>query len=262
MDRPSSSQGNPGRSWDLATPVQAASDRAEPGLTRFQGLVIPALLRPHLAGPSLCLMTHLGVVLPTQPIWEGVFSDPDWISLGVVTAIVGAFLIANATLFEHPRRLVARYFGAGSGRLQSVREYVYNRVQTTLGFAFLLAGFGMQLFGHLAAKAPGETPLNMAWVGLIVVAAVVLLFSAWWWSLWAFRRYVREYFLQHPIELEQHGNVAREIGELFGVESREDDTVQTYAQRTRSKAGLPPAKARTLGYPGFDEAEFETEETI
>ncbi len=178
---------------------------------------------------------------------EGVFADPDWTSLGIVAAMVGAFLIANATLFEHPRRLVARYFGRSSGRLQSVREYVYNRVQTTLGFGFLLLGFGMQLLGHFRSRPAGEPPLNMAWVGLIVVVAVVALFTAWWWSLWAFRRYVREYFQHNTISLEREGAVAREIGELFGVDSQEDDTVETYVSRLRNKADLPLANQQPAG---------------
>ena len=165
-------------------------------------------------------------------------SPPDWSVLGWVSAIIGAFLIANATLLEHPRHLVSRYFGPSQGRLQSVREYVYNRVQTTLGFCFLLAGFGLQLVGHYNAKGPNEAPLSMAWVGGIVVLAVVLLFVGWWWSLWAFRRYVKEYFTEHPRHLEGEPQTAREIGELFGIESQGDDTVEDYVLRLRRKAGL------------------------
>lgn len=163
---------------------------------------------------------------------------PDWSVLGWVSAIVGAFLIANATLLEHPRRLVSRHFGRSQGRLQSVREYVYNRVQTTLGFGFLLAGFGLQLVGHYKAAGPGESPLPMAWVGGIVVLAVVLLFLGWWWSLWAFRRYVRQYFNENPRNLEAEPRVAREIGELFGIEPHGDDTVDDYVVRLRQRAGL------------------------
>ena len=169
---------------------------------------------------------------------DELFGEPDWSSLGIVSAIVGAFLIANATLFEHPRRLVARYFGK-TGRLQSVREYVYNRVQTTLGFAFLLGGFGLQLVGHYSRMPDGKNPLPSVWVGLIVVIAVGLLCSAWWWSLWAFRRYVREYFTQNPRDLENDPTAAREIGELFGIDSFDDDTVETYVARLRTRAGLP-----------------------
>jgi hypothetical protein len=153
-------------------------------------------------------------------------------------------LIANSTLFEHPRSLVGRYFGRSMGRLQSVREYVYNRVQTTLGFAFLLAGFGFQLIGRFHEVGPEgpvatEPPLSMAWVGVIVASAIVLLFSGWWWSVWAFRRYVREYFTDHPRDFMAEPAVAREVGELFGIESSEDDTVEDYVKRLVSETGLP-----------------------
>lgn len=170
----------------------------------------------------------------------GLFDAPDWASLGLVASIVGCFLIANAILFEHPRRLVERYFGSSTGRLRSVREYVYNRVQTNLGFTFLLGGFGLQLYGRYGeAGAQGTTPFSMAWVGLIVVLAVGLLFSGWWWSMLAFRRYVRQYFIQHPPNLMGDPATMRELGELFGVESYDDDTVEAYVARLRAKAGLP-----------------------
>lgn len=190
---------------------------------------------------------------------EGLFGTPDLAVLGLVSAIVGAFLIANATLFEHPRRLVARYFGLHTGRLQSVREYVYNRVQTTLGFTFLLCGFGLQLVGQYQERAvsgPEGEPLPMAWVGVVVIGAVGLLFVGWWWSLWAFRRYVREYFTQNPRHLESEPVTAREIGELFGIEQLDDDTVETYVARLRARASLPRPGETPVGdlhlEPAFD----------
>lgn len=205
---------------------------------------------------------------------EGLVGRPDWAVLGLVSSIIGAFLIANAILFEHPRRLVARYFGRKTGRLQSVREYVYNRVQTTLGFTFLLGGFALQLVGQYQSRAdllrggPGGAglvggnlapePLGMFWIGLLVVVAVGLLFSGWWWSLWAFRRYVKEYFTLHPVDLESEPATAREIGELFGIESQDEDTVTEYVARLRRAVGLPrpgelPPEFREAGFEGaFD----------
>lgn len=175
---------------------------------------------------------------------ESFFGGADWTSLGLVSCIIGAFLIANSTLFEHPRSLVGRYFGRSMGRLQSVREYVYNRVQTTLGFAFLLAGFGFQLIGRFRevvpeGSGPVEPPLSMAWVGVIVASAIILLFSGWWWSVWAFRRYVREYFTDNPRDFMAEPAVAREVGELFGIESSENDTVEDYVKRLVGETGLP-----------------------
>ena len=170
---------------------------------------------------------------------DDLFGAADWTSLGLVLCIVGAFLIANSTLFEHPRSLVARYFGRSLGRLQSVREYVYNRVQTTLGFAFLLAGFGLQLVGQFRSSGAADPPLSMLWVGVVVAGAIALLFSGWWWSVWAFRRYVREYFSRNPRDFRAEPNMAREVGELFGIESSEDDTVEDYVDRLIRETGLP-----------------------
>ncbi|MFT5052874.1 MAG: hypothetical protein ACI8QZ_004312 [Chlamydiales bacterium] len=180
--------------------------------------------------------------LALAPAAQGLFGAPDWASLGLVSAIVGCFLIANAILFEHPRLLVQRYFGRRTGRLRSVREYIYNRVQTTLGFTFLLTGFGLQLVGRYGeVSAAGRVPLPMVWVGVIVIVAVGLLLGGWWWSLLAFRRYVREYFLENASDLEGDPATAKELGELFGVERFEEDTVDDYVRRLRSKAGLASA---------------------
>ena len=185
---------------------------------------------------------------------ESLFGGADWTSLGLVSCIIGAFLIANSTLFEHPRSLVGRYFGRSMGRLQSVREYVYNRVQTTLGFAFLLAGFGFQLIGRFREVVPEgsgavEPPLSMAWVGVIVASAIVLLFSGWWWSVWAFRRYVREYFTDNPRDFMAEPAVAREVGELFGIESNQDDTVEDYVKRLITETGLPHLGSQRIPGP-------------
>ncbi|TDJ76062.1 MAG: hypothetical protein E2O39_03645 [Planctomycetota bacterium] len=198
----------------------------------------------------------------SYPTLPGFFDAPDWASLGLVASIVGCFLIANAILFEHPRRLVERYFGNSSGRLRSVREYIYNRVQTNLGFTFLLGGFGLQLFGRYGEVGEqGAASFSMAWVGAIVVLAVGLLFSGWWWSMLAFRRYVRQYFRQHPPNLEGDPATMRELGELFSVESFDDDTVEAYVARLRAKAGLPgdPRELRAQPQESIDIAVGEVE---
>lgn len=196
---------------------------------------------------------------------QGLFGEPDWASLGLVSSIVGCFLIANSILFEHPRLLVERYFSRKTGRLRSVREYIYNRVQTTLGFTFLLTGFGLQLVGRYGqVSGEGEVPLPMVWVGVIVIVAVGLLLGGWWWSLLAFRRYVREYFLDHAANLEGDPATAQELGELFGVERFDEDTVEDYVRRLRAKAGLARSHRPqlTVTDPANDPEFAEAEEAV
>jgi hypothetical protein len=174
-------------------------------------------------------------------------AEPDWTSLGLVSAIVGCFLIANASLFEHPMRLVERHFAPREERrLLSIREHIYNRVQITLGFSFLMGGFGMALVGRFRPLADGRPAFSLAWVGVFVIVTIALLLGGWWWSLQAFRRYVRVFCTETELDLEGDPTTARELGELFGIDPRAEDTVESYVARLRQKAGLArPGVRRT-----------------
>ncbi len=188
------------------------------------------------------------------------FDEPDWTGLGLVAAIVGCFLIANAFLFEHPMRLVERHFAPrDAGHLRSIREHIYNRVQTTLGFTFLMGGFGLEMVGRYRPPLDVPPSFKLEWVGVFVVVTIALLLGGWWWSLRAFRRYVRAHFTQTEQDLEGDPQTARELGELFGVEQRAEDTVESYVARLRQRAGLPPPLSRraTLVPPLLPQLEVE-----
>jgi hypothetical protein len=98
------------------------------------------------------------------------------------------------------------------------------------------------------------------WIGLVIVLAVVLEVAGWWWSLHSLRGYVRAYLRENPPEFETDLQLAREIGELFGIASREDETVQSYAARLRTSLGLAstpragprgaPSESRRFGPQG------------
>jgi hypothetical protein len=180
-----------------------------------------------------------------EPVRSGLDAPPDWASLGLALTIVGCFLLATAVLSRSPRDLIEERFGRRPA-LRSIREPIAGRVQLLLGFAFLTAGFGLQLLAHLlapgAAPPPGATPESgfpAFWIGLIVVCAAVLSMVAGWWSNVALRHHLRAYFREQPPDLETDMQLAREVGELFGIEPYEDDTVQAYVARLRREAGLP-----------------------
>ena len=169
-------------------------------------------------------------------------SGPDLFGIGLVLSIVGCFLLANSILFRHPRTLVADFFQRAERRLASIREYIFHRVQVHLGFLYLLGGFGFQLFGHFRPQpAAGDLPREfpVLWIGVIALTVVVLELLGWWLSYMLFRKYVREHFRLHPPSLESNMHLARELGELFGIASQGDDSVQSYLLRIRRKIGLP-----------------------
>jgi len=186
-------------------------------------------------------------VSPSEPfLLASVFFEPgtvpvpDWQALGLACAILGCFLVANAILFRHPRRLVREFFGTVAPRLHSIRDYIFHRSQTHLGFLYLMLGFGLMLFGRLSPPGPGEAPsLPVVWVGILVLSAALLEGLSWWWSRRLFRRYVRAQLVAQPHDFGGDMRTAVEVGELFDVEARPEDTVQTYMARLRVAVGVP-----------------------
>jgi hypothetical protein len=167
--------------------------------------------------------------------------EPDWASVGLVLVLAGTFLLGNALLFRHPRELVAERFGAPGAPLVAIREHIFQRLQVSLGFLYLLLGFGLQLLGRFRPGAGGaERPFPSFWVAALALLTVALLSLGWLWSSRAFRRYVREQMHKSPPDLESDPQLAREVGELFGVEARPEDSVASYAERVRRAVGLAP----------------------
>ncbi len=182
----------------------------------------------------------------------GLFDAPDWTRLGLVLLIVGGFILANGVLVRDPRTAVEHRFGGRPLPLRSIRELVFHRVQMALGFAFVIAGFGLQLLGHVKpVESPDAGGSTALWIGLVVVGVVVLEVLGWWWSAFWTRRSVRAWLLANPADLDRDPALTREVGELFGIASHGDDTLPSYVARLRRALDLaPPAKApRRSGPP-------------
>src|SRR5690349_16829017 len=92
--------------------------------------------------------------------------EPDWVTLGLVLAVVGSFLLGNAILFRHPRDLVRERFAASlaapsSARnvpLLGIREQIFHRLQVSTGFFYLVLGFALQLVGRFRPLQAGTEP--------------------------------------------------------------------------------------------------------
>lgn len=190
--------------------------------------------------PNFLATSALAAVAPSSGAAS--FGPPDWSSLGLVLCVVGSLLIANGILFRNPKALVAERLGRASHEIRRIREFVFHRVQMTLGFLFLVAGFSAQLYGRAAPQPEGGGSPAL-WIGAVVVLAIALEVGGWWWSLRSLRGHVRAHLREFPPDFETDTNLAREIGELFGIESTADETVQSYAARLRGELGLAPPRS-------------------
>ncbi len=174
-----------------------------------------------------------------QRLW----GPPDWGSLGLVLCLAGGFLLAHGTLVRDPQTLVEERFGSPRADLRSLRAMLFHRVQTLLGFGLLLLGFGAQLYARAVPPTSGASGSGALWTGAIVLSAALLELSAWWWSLVAVRRHLRAWFRQRPPDFDRDPALAREVGDLFGIDSHKDEAVQSYADRLRRELGLSAPRA-------------------
>jgi hypothetical protein len=193
-----------------------------------------------------------------------VLSQPDWVVVGLVFAIAGCFLLANAILFRDPRDLLRDALGLSRRRLGSIRTYIFHRVQVSLGFVLMLAGFGLELFGRSSQGPDVSREFPTLWVGLTVGAVALLQVAGWWASRRLFQRYVRQLLIEGEVDLESDSKLTREVGELFGVDLLDEDTVQSYAARVRTRVRLPlpargPAPRRASQPSPKEEEEFARE---
>jgi len=206
---------------------------------------MPLTLAPALAVPV--------------PFAEG--GGLDWESLGLALSILGCFLLANGVLLRDPRSLLAQRLARVTPPLRTLRELVFQRVQTGLGLLSLSGGFALQLVGRtLPDQAGPDLPGGIAmWVGVIVVVGLALEVLGWWWSLFSFRRQVGRFLRADPPDLATDMILARELGELFGVHSHETDTVQSYLERVHAAIGLGAPRTVARRRPSGAQAEFEPE---
>ncbi|MBK8179135.1 MAG: hypothetical protein IPK67_09670 [Planctomycetes bacterium] len=189
--------------------------------------------------------------LAVQRLW----GPPDWGSLGLVLCLAGGLLLAHGTLVRDPQSLVEERFGRPRADLRSLRSMLFHRVQTLLGFGLLLAGFAAQLYAR-AVPEPAESPGSSAlWTGGVVLAAALLELSAWWWSMVTARRHLRAWFRQHPPDFDRDPGLAKEVGDLFGIDSAAGEAVQSYAERLRRELGLALPRAGTRAPVMLDEDE-------
>lgn len=210
-----------------------------------------------LRAPSADALAALGI--PSSSAAD-VLRQPDWAVVGIVLAIAGTFLLANAILFRDPREMLRDAFGLDRQRLGSIRTYIFHRVQVTLGFLLMLSGFGLELFGRASQQVTEQREFPILWVGATVAGVALAQLFGWWVSRRLFQRYVRQLLLEGHVDLEADSKLTREVGELFDVEMLHEDTVQSYAARVRSRVRLPHAGGASRPDPrGSEHREFEDE---
>lgn len=178
-------------------------------------------------------------------------------TVGQVFSVVGIIFLANSMGIRNPRRFLNEHFGVEQVQpLKAVHQQIRVKAQIFTGFLFLLVGFSLGIVAGVVGPSGPDEPATKGVIvrSLMVAAAVVVVLSLLLrlaqdaWSRRVFRRMLSEFFQEHTSwNFEKHPNTLREIGEILGVQRREEDSIGDYADRLRAVLGLTHVPANGGG---------------
>lgn len=187
----------------------------------------------------------------------------DFEFLTLTTGMVGLFFICCAVVQKKPKHILEEHFGLYSGGLRHVKSWVFKRNQLVLGFALVVIGGIVKIFGHSMSRPDGLGILDrhnpvvvaLSLVTFMIALCAILYYFCRVWSKRDFRRIVTEVVQEHRWPFDSNLALAVEIGHLLGLPRKADDTVEEYVASLRAHLQLPlieptptrPARSSKIG---------------
>ena len=150
--------------------------------------------------------------------------------IGLTCCLVGVFFLANTILFRKLRKVIEELFGVRSRSLNSIKDHTLNNIQVALGFVFLAAGFLFQIYARLGVSGQLGTLLICLSIG--IVAFVAYLIGAVY-SRRRFKRYLRQFFQEHPQTFDKEMVLTKEVGEFLGIPHDQETTAEDYVTKVK-----------------------------
>ena len=169
--------------------------------------------------------------------------SPDWVVLGLVCHVLAALFFLSSLGRGRPRHRLRQIFESGPTTLAVLRDAIHAKARGQTGAVFLLLGTG---FLFASAWVVWESPFSLSFWGGggLVALAVCLQLLLESHVIRAMRNAVKEHLQKHPFSFEDQISLTREIGDLFGVASSQEDTLEGYVRKVRTSLGIttPPSR--------------------
>lgn len=191
-------------------------------------------------------------MLPAQAAAAASF-EPNLVVLGLVSQLLAGALFLSAVARSQPRQMLAEIFGTSAPDLSALRSAVLSRMQNMAGALCFGLGILLLLCGFLKSGGRADWRLQIGGAALLIAGlAVFLVVSQRFADQWL-RHFLREQLRRHPIVFEEHLALTRQIGDLFGVSSQAEDTLESYCARLRQALGIsePPPRAARFPVPRY-----------
>lgn len=171
--------------------------------------------------------------------------------------LVGTFFLAKAIITKGQKWAMKELLGLPVDKLKAFRNHFNQRIEAIFGFGLVFLGVAFQLYillrRSLDAKTPGE-PAREAYghiaeymglaIGAMAILATAIHYICKFVARKSFVEILSYLVVRYRYHIDDDDGLLKELGEILDVERRDDDTVESYAQRVEDRMGLDRIRAR------------------
>lgn len=186
--------------------------------------------------------------------------------VALCSTILGVFFLTKSITVKSPKYMLHDLLRFKVNKSRFFRNYLAQRLEAFIGFMFLFVGAGLQIYLEVHALAAQEAAeggrhtsftnwyaVMGATLGAMLALALLLNRITRFFSGRIFADLVRFMVENHGYPLESDESLVLELGKIMRVRREEDDTVESYGRRVRTKLklpgdGRPPAGERRPAY--------------
>jgi len=159
--------------------------------------------------------------------------------------ILGSFFMLKSILVKSPKFVLHELLQFKVSKSRFFRRYISQKLEAIIGFVFFALGCSQLAYLELVRldelewwKVGGLTALSIVLIGALL-HQITRFFSGQ-----IFVEHMRFMVLKHGYRLESDDGLVRELGKILRVKRSEDDTVESYTNRVRTKMKLPETTPR------------------
>lgn len=182
---------------------------------------------------------------PVEPL--ALTADVDYVVLGLVCFLIAGIFMILSIGRGRPRTRAQFVLGVSPESLAGLRASITAKGRSMCSAIFFVIGTTLLLAAFLL---PGEaSPTKQYWgTGVLLVLAAAMLFLLDGHVRRVMRGHLRQELMAQDFAFEDHIGLTREIGELFGIEPKQGETLETYVRAVRKALGVPDAPSGGGGY--------------
>lgn len=174
--------------------------------------------------------------------------------------LVGGFFLAKSVARRREKGQMRELLGLPTDKVKRFRNFFVQRLERIVGFVFILVGVSLHLYVIVreAQKSGGGNNPREAlgaistYLAIAVVAMLLITAFMHWICSYSARKIFLEilgyYMVRQGYKLENDTRLMQQIGEMLGLEHRDDETVESYQERIEAGLKLDQIRARLLAH--------------